>query len=313
MRSKLELADTESQVVSAILAWPNEAVPAIRREVLGRLAGAPVDGDALREFGLSEAGSSWTELGRSVSDLLVHESWLAGDEVQGLLYGHIDLTGASILDVGCSTAWTLRQMRHAGWRIGVDIDQEALALGHRLAEAEGQAVEFRHASAHQLPFADGAFDCVLCRNALTYMHQRQAMQEMARVLRPGGVLLLRYEAPIYDIQQILRAVRSPKALVCRARDFAFGMVHAAMGWQPQPGTRLSPGRIYGSTRRLRSYLQANGCEVKDLVDARKCPRFFGRANQKSMLAFKQQVAVEQREATLLATIAICAEVLVQAA
>lgn len=47
------------------------------------------------------------------------------------------------------------------------------------------------ASADDLPFEDARFDCVVCTEVLEHCARpRQAMNEMARVLKPGGVVLL---------------------------------------------------------------------------------------------------------------------------
>lgn len=52
-------------------------------------------------------------------------------------------------------------------------------------------VEVREADMHALPFADGTFDLVVLMHALTYAAKpAQAVTEAARVLRPGGRLLL---------------------------------------------------------------------------------------------------------------------------
>lgn len=52
-------------------------------------------------------------------------------------------------------------------------------------------VEVREGDMHALPFADAEFDLVVLMHALTYAaHPAQAVTEAARVLRPGGRLLL---------------------------------------------------------------------------------------------------------------------------
>jgi ArsR family transcriptional regulator len=52
-------------------------------------------------------------------------------------------------------------------------------------------VEVREADMHALPFADGSFDLVVLMHALTYAAKpAQAVAEAARVLKPGGRLLL---------------------------------------------------------------------------------------------------------------------------
>jgi SAM-dependent methyltransferase len=55
--------------------------------------------------------------------------------------------------------------------------------------------------AHALPFVDGAFDVVLCTEVLEHLVEPQrAIDEMHRVLKPGGQLLLttRFLFPIHD-------------------------------------------------------------------------------------------------------------------
>ena len=64
-----------------------------------------------------------------------------------------------------------------------------LAASERLRRLEN--VEVREGDMHALPFAAAQFDLVVLMHALTYSeHPAQAVAEAARVLRPGGRLLL---------------------------------------------------------------------------------------------------------------------------
>lgn len=64
-----------------------------------------------------------------------------------------------------------------------------LAASERLRKLKN--VEVREGDMHALPFADAHFDLVVLMHALTYAeHPAQAVAEAARVLRPGGRLLL---------------------------------------------------------------------------------------------------------------------------
>ena len=64
-----------------------------------------------------------------------------------------------------------------------------LAASERLRRLEN--VEVREGDMHTLPFAAAQFDLVVLMHALTYSeHPAQAVAEAARVLRPGGRLLL---------------------------------------------------------------------------------------------------------------------------
>ena len=56
-------------------------------------------------------------------------------------------------------------------------------------------------AAHNLLFGDDSFECVLCTEVLEHLHTPQkAIDEMKRVLRPGGTLILttRFVFPIHD-------------------------------------------------------------------------------------------------------------------
>lgn len=288
MALQLKLASAQSREIETVLSWPRHQVGVIRQDVLSRFGRASADPEKpadLVSSGLMEAQGEWTDLGRNVGDLLLHESWQDGDEVQGLLHDHLDLMRGAVLDVGCSTGWTLRQIRHASRRVGIDIDEDALALGYRLAEAEGEPIEFSCESVHRLPFADGTFECVICRNMLTYTHQRRALNEMVRVLKRGGILFLRYENFGYDLRRLFR-FSGAKAWCCHVRDLGFGILGFLTGWQPEPGTPLAPGRMFGSTRRIRQWLLEHQCHVVQKMQARECPRLLGRATQTSLLACK---------------------------
>jgi SAM-dependent methyltransferase len=93
-----------------------------------------------------------------------------------------------ILDLGCGAGQTLIACDLAPevFCCGVDIDQDALSLGKRLANN----ISFVRASGERLPFPDNFFEAVISRLALPYMHLPSALREIARVLRPGGQIWL---------------------------------------------------------------------------------------------------------------------------
>jgi len=74
---------------------------------------------------------------------------------------------------------------------GVDLSPAMVALARKRATALGRDVELREGDAEALPFADASFDTVVCVLSLcTIPDPAKALAEMARVLRPGGRLLL---------------------------------------------------------------------------------------------------------------------------
>jgi ubiquinone/menaquinone biosynthesis C-methylase UbiE len=104
----------------------------------------------------------------------------------------------SILDLGCGIGQTLItcNLPPKTFACGVDVDEEALAYGRRLADH----ISFVRASGEHLPFADGSFDVVISRVTLPHMHVPNALREISRALKPGGRVWL----TLYPMTWILR-------------------------------------------------------------------------------------------------------------
>ncbi|GAA3656176.1 class I SAM-dependent methyltransferase [Nocardioides ginsengisoli] len=101
--------------------------------------------------------------------------------------------GARILDIPCGGGVALRGLRPGQdvAYVAADIAQAMLDRTLRVAEERGVAdqVEARIADVGALPFADADFDLVVTFTGLhCFPDPARAVVEMARVLRPGGVL-----------------------------------------------------------------------------------------------------------------------------
>jgi ubiquinone/menaquinone biosynthesis C-methylase UbiE len=98
---------------------------------------------------------------------------------------------ARVLDVGCGTGELLRRLRAKypnAALAGLDPVAEMLAVARgKLNGTE----DLRIGYANSLPWKAGAFDVVVSCNMFHYItHPVEALREMARVLRPGGSLVL---------------------------------------------------------------------------------------------------------------------------
>jgi ubiquinone/menaquinone biosynthesis C-methylase UbiE len=102
------------------------------------------------------------------------------------------LEGRDVLDVGCGDGPYVLAAADAGARAaGVDVSAVAVARARERATTAGHAVDLRVADARRLPFPDAMFDVVLAVTVLCFVQDPQrAVTEMARVLRPGGVVVL---------------------------------------------------------------------------------------------------------------------------
>lgn len=97
-----------------------------------------------------------------------------------------------VLDVGAGTGHTaLAFAPHVARTVGVDLTYEMLAQARLLQQARAQDVTWLLGDAEALPLDDASFDLVACRRAAHhYVHIERAIDEMVRVLKPGGLALI---------------------------------------------------------------------------------------------------------------------------
>lgn len=100
--------------------------------------------------------------------------------------------GLRILDVGCGDGRLATTLAAAGAEVtGLDASPVMLAAARRRAEAAGAALALVAGDAGRLPFADRRFDRVVSVATLCFSEDPQLpIREMARVLEPGGRLIL---------------------------------------------------------------------------------------------------------------------------
>jgi len=101
--------------------------------------------------------------------------------------------GDAVLDAGCGNGLTARRLIARGCRVTA-LDLSAESLAYLRGRAAGGPLRVVQGDVTSLPFADGAFDRVLCANTLQHIPgdgaRRLCVRELARVLRPGGRLVV---------------------------------------------------------------------------------------------------------------------------
>jgi demethylmenaquinone methyltransferase/2-methoxy-6-polyprenyl-1,4-benzoquinol methylase len=115
--------------------------------------------------------------------------------------------GADALDICCGTGDLALELRRQigpdGRVVGSDFSEPMLELARRKSGEEGLPVEFGWADALDLPYGDASFDAVTIGfGARNLADLGKGLTEMARVLRPGGRLV---------ILEITRPQREPLA------------------------------------------------------------------------------------------------------
>ncbi|MFQ5411546.1 MAG: methyltransferase domain-containing protein [Phycisphaerae bacterium] len=127
-----------------------------------------------------------------------------------------------VLDVGCAHGVYMNALKRLGARItGIDISLDSLprarAAGHAVAAASGSS----------LPFADAAFDTLLCHKTMYLFNTPdRAIREFSRVLRPGGRIVFsgsNTRSPYARIQRLAIGLTAN-------RNWAFGNRLSATDW-----------------------------------------------------------------------------------
>jgi SAM-dependent methyltransferase len=110
-----------------------------------------------------------------------------GADVVSAVSRLLPLGGAAVVDLACGTGSVALAASAAGARVtGVDITPELIALAAEKATAS--AVTWVTADASDTGLPGGAFDAVVSNMGIIYVEPAAQVAEIARLLRPGGVL-----------------------------------------------------------------------------------------------------------------------------
>ena len=116
------------------------------------------------------------------------------DELENaLVFRHVGgIRGKTVLDVGCGTGLYSIRLSEGGADVtAVDISLKMIEIARRKAHDRGQYIWYDEADMAKLPYENRTFDMVVSITALEFAADPLlALMEMARVLRPGGKLVV---------------------------------------------------------------------------------------------------------------------------
>ena len=105
--------------------------------------------------------------------------------------------GEQVLDVGCGTGTLAMEVQsrvcRAGRVTGIDPSSQQIASARSKAARRNLPIDFQIGVIEQLPFPDQTFDVVLSTLMMHHLPaslKRQGLAEIARVLKPGGRLVI---------------------------------------------------------------------------------------------------------------------------
>jgi ubiquinone/menaquinone biosynthesis C-methylase UbiE len=138
---------------------------------------------------------AWTQLARAGYD--IYRDYFNTPAFLRMLPAVEGLAG---LDIGCGEGYNTRLLAERGARVmAIDIADVFIAHAKRVEEQAPLGIDYRVASAVELPFADGAFD--FATGFMSFMdvpETDRVLQEAYRVLRPGGFLQFSITHPCFD-------------------------------------------------------------------------------------------------------------------
>jgi SAM-dependent methyltransferase len=110
--------------------------------------------------------------------------------------GRDSIEGLRLIDLGCGFGALAVFFASQGATVtGIDPIADRLEVGRAVAAEHGLPVEFSPGRMEELDFADESFDLAIQNNSLCYITNKQdrrsALAETARVLRPGGFVVIR--------------------------------------------------------------------------------------------------------------------------
>jgi ubiquinone/menaquinone biosynthesis C-methylase UbiE len=149
------------------------------------------------------------------------------DEVAAIA-AELPLTGARILELGCGKAEKTRAIAQSAQVAAiVALEVDAIQHARNLQITDLPTVSFGHGGAEAIPAADESFDIAMMFKSLHHVPTEamdQALSEIRRVLKPGGLAWI--SEPVYagEFNEILRLFHDEK----RVREAAFAAVRKAV-------------------------------------------------------------------------------------
>jgi ubiquinone/menaquinone biosynthesis C-methylase UbiE len=164
-------------------------------------------------------------------------------------------SGSRVLEVAPGPGYFAIELARLGSYhiVGLDISHSFVRIATENARAAGVEVEFRQGNASSMPFESNSFDFIYCRAAFkNFAEPIEAINEMHRVLRPGGT------AVIFD----LRKDASLGEINAAVREMRLGWINSLLTRWTFKHVLLKRAYSLDDFRRMASQTPFGSCEVK---------------------------------------------------
>lgn len=177
-----------------------------------------------------------------------------------------ELNVTRVLDLACGAGQELLPFvtRKGTLAVGLDISPEIGRAGPELIDLTKPEAKvfFVRGTGEALPFESETFDVVICRLALPYMKNVEVIAEIARTLRPAGVLLMKYHHLYYYLLKLWRGKlnRDQPSTAYAKHVLIEGTKYLVTGKQPTPWYDVS--ETFQTRWTLQKKLKQHGLAIR---------------------------------------------------
>lgn len=247
---------TGQTVITALGTWGRKDTEIDRNSDVFQRAEAA--GWVVPEGGLTPLGQTLADACRELLFWRDRDGVLAW-EGRGEPLVEVDYAGKRVIEIGSGMGVNLVSLQKRGADvIGIEPVEAYKQLGDLLWAAEGEApVEIAVAPGEATGLLDGEADIVLCISSLQYCEIDALIAECARLLKPGGQLVIYGDTLAENFRNMRRRGRpGPKEIVTLANSLSYSLIRRRVF---QAKAELSTTRpVYPLYGRLRAWLRAAG-------------------------------------------------------
>lgn len=169
-----------------------------------------------------------------------------------------DVEGRDVLELGCGAAQWSAALAALGARCtGLDLSGVQLSHAREHCRSREVRVPLVQASAEELPFAAASFDTVFCdHGAMSFCDPAKTVREVARVLRPRGVLAFCVTNPLVYLTWDEKKEKQSRRLHRSYDELGYwDLGDGTVDWSVPTGEWIS-------------LFRANGFQVEQLIELR---------------------------------------------
>jgi SAM-dependent methyltransferase len=118
-----------------------------------------------------------------------------------------EVRGKTVLDLGCGSGENMIPLVHRGADvIGIDISPELISIAEQRLDKACLSAIVRVGSAYETQLADDSVDVVFCMSLIHHLDIALVREEMRRILRPGGSIVVKEPVRFSHSYESLRSI-----------------------------------------------------------------------------------------------------------